>query len=206
MKTKLLLSAAVLGMASIVDALAEISLNIPVPPGFSMIANQLDNSGGNTVAVLLPSVPIGTTLYKYLPPSGYDINTFEFGEWSQPDMTLNPGEGAVIFNPGDEFDALFVGEVTQGELSIALVAGVQIVASQVPLSGALDTDLGFPVEQADAVALLDNASGDFSVFLFDLGEWIPRGTVVIHVGEAFFLHTHTDRLWTQTFNGLNVSP
>jgi hypothetical protein len=73
MRTKLLLSAAVLGVAGVIAASAQVYsvnvvgyINVAVPPGFSMIANQLD-SGNNTVGSLMPSVPELTVLYKFVP-------------------------------------------------------------------------------------------------------------------------------------------
>jgi hypothetical protein len=206
MRTKLLLSAAVLGVAGIVAASAQVYsvnvvgyINVAVPPGFSMIANQLDNSGNNTLAALLPTVPEGTTIYKFRPAMGdYDISGFEFGEWSQAGMTLNPGEGAFIFNPGTAaFNALFVGEVKQGALSTPLVAGFQIVASQVPQTGALDADLGFPAAEGDIVYQFNNATGDYKIGGFEFGEWSVVPTPA--VGEAFFVNKAAGTSWTRNF-------
>ena len=204
MRTKLLLSTAVLGVAGIIAASAQVFsvnvvgyINVDVPPGFSMIANQLDN-GDNTVAALLPTVPDGTTIYKFIPATGsYDVSSFEFGEWSQAGMTLNPGEGAFILNPGEAFQALFVGEVKQGALSTDLVAGFQIVASQVPQSAELDTVLGFPVAEGDQVFQFNNATSDYTVGSYEFGEWslvpVPR------VGEAFFVNKVAAGTWTRDF-------
>lgn len=202
MRTKLLLSAAVLGVAGIIAASAQVYsvnvvgyINVPVPPGFSMIANQLD-SGDNTVGNLMPAPPEGTTLYKFV-GGAFAINAFEFGEWSIPDMTLEPGEGAFINNTsGAEFMALFVGEVKQGALTTPLTAGFQIVSSQVPQSGALDADLGFPVAEGDVVYLFDNATGQYSIAAFEFGEWAAP---VPAVGEAFFVNKTAAASWTRNF-------
>jgi hypothetical protein len=170
-------------------------INVPVPPGFSMIANQLD-SGDNTVGSLLPAPPDGTTIYKFVGGS-YIANTYEFGEWGLPGMTMDPGEGAFIFNPdAAAFNALFVGEVKQGTLTTPLVAGFQIVASQVPQSGALDTDLGFPVVDGDTVYQFDNTAGSYSVATYEFGEWTAP---VPAVGEAFFVNKANAVVWTRDF-------
>jgi len=202
MRTKLLLSAAVLGVAGIVAASAQVYsvnvvgyINVPVPSGFSMIANQLDN-GDNAVATLWPTAPEGTTLYKFV-NNAYLINSYEFGEWSIPTMTLAPGEGAFIYNPGEAFNALFVGEVKQGELTTPVPQGFSIVSSQVPQSGALDTELGFPVSEGDVVYRFDNASGSYSISAFEFGEWAAP---VPLVGEAFFVNKVSAVNWTRTFN------
>jgi hypothetical protein len=203
MRTKLLLSAAVLGVAGIVAASAQVYsvnvvgyINVDVPTGFSMIANQLD-SGDNTVANLLPAPPEGTTIYKFV-GGAYVINAFEFGEWSIPTMTLNPGEGAFISNTsGAVFKALFVGEVKQGELTTLLSQGFQIVASQVPQSGALDTELGFPVAEGDVVYQFNNATGGYSISAYEFGEWAAP---VPAVGEAFFVNKVSAAAWTREFS------
>jgi hypothetical protein len=202
MRTKLLLSAAVLGVAGVIAASAQVYsvnvvgyINVAVPPGFSMIANQLD-SGNNTVGSLMPAPPEGTTIYKFV-NNTYQINAFEFGEWADAAMTMNPGEGAFISNPTTEaFNALFVGEVKQGSLQTPLVAGFQIVSSQVPQSGGLDTELGFPVAEGDVVYLFDNATGQYSIFAYEFGEWI---TPVPKVGEAFFVNKVAAATWTRDF-------
>lgn len=202
MRTKLLLSAAVLGVAGIIAASAQVYsvnvvgyINVPVPPGFSMIANQLD-SGNNTVGSLLPAPPEGTTIYKFVNGS-YIINAFEFGEWSIAGMTLNPGEGAFINNPTTAaFNALFVGEVKQGTLTTGIPAGFSIVASQVPQSAALDTVLGFPVVEGDVVYLFNNATGTYSISAFEFGEWVAP---VPKVGEAFFVNKVSAVNWVRDF-------
>jgi len=208
MRTKLLLSAAVLGVAGVIAASAQVYsvnvvgyINVDVPPGFSMIANQLE-SGNNTVGSLMPAVPEGTTIFKFNPATGaYVGNTFEFEAWADPAMTLNPGEGAFIKNPTTEtFKALFVGEVKQGTLSTPLVKGFQIVASQVPQTGALDDVLGFVPEDGDTVFVFNNATGAYVGSTFEFEEWTAP---VPKVGEAFFVSKHatsTLTAWTRTFN------
>jgi hypothetical protein len=205
MRTKQLLSAAVLGVAGIIAASAQVYsvnvvgyINVPVPSGFSMIANQLD-SGNNTVGSLMPSVPEGTTIFKFVPSTGaYAANIFEFEEWGDPAMTLNLGEGAFIFNPEAPFNALFVGEVSQGALSTPLVAGFQIVASQVPQAGALDTVLGFVPEENDTVYRFDNATGAYTAATYEFGEWVAPE---LRVGEAFFLDKQgSATAWTRNFS------
>jgi hypothetical protein len=196
----------VLGVAGIIAASAQVYsvnvvgyINVDVPTGFSMIANQLD-SGNNTVGSLMPSVPDNTTLFKFNPTTGaYVANTFEFGEWGDPTMTLNPGEGAFIQNlSGALFKALFVGEVKQGALSTPLVKGFQIVSSQVPQAGAVDSILGFVPEEGDTVYRFNNATGAYSAATYEFGEWVAP---VLNVGEAFFLDKQGDgTAWTRTFN------
>jgi hypothetical protein len=172
-------------------------INVDVPVGFSMIANQLD-SGDNTVANLMPEVPEGTTLFKFVPATGaYAGNTFEFGEWANPAMTLEPGEGAFI-STAEAFTALLVGEVKQGALSTPLVQGFQIVASQVPQAGAVDSVLGFVPEEGDTVYRFNNATGSYASATYEFGEWFAPS---LEVGESFFLFkVGAATSWDRTFN------
>jgi hypothetical protein len=198
----------VLGVAGIIAASAQVySVNVvgyiqvPVPPGFSMIANQLD-SGNNVVTNLFPAFPEGTTLFKFNPTTGaYQGNVFEFGEWADPTMTLGNGDGAFILNPGTTpFNALFVGEVKQGTLNTPLVAGFQIVSAQVPQSGALDTVLGFPIAEGDTVFRFNNATGSYVGATYEFGEWPGGAAPAPNVGEAFFVNRVAAGTWTRTFN------
>jgi subtilisin family serine protease len=80
-----------------------------------MIANPL-NAVDNRVSVLLPDVPNNTKLYKWDDViDQFIINTFRNGAWTDPNMTLAPGEG-VIFQTGSTYTKSFVGEILQGYL------------------------------------------------------------------------------------------
>jgi hypothetical protein len=181
-------------------------INVDVCPGFSMIANQLvQPTGENTVAKLFAGVPEGTTLYMFDPStSAYLVNSFEVGEWTLPNMTLSPGQGAFIKNPGTTpFKVTFVGEVPQGNLSTPLVAGFQVVSSQVPQKAALDTVLGFPVVETDVVYLFDCATQNYVVKAYEIGEWTGGTAPEPNVGEAFFVKkaaTPAPTPWTRSFS------
>ena len=80
-------------------------MTLTLPSGKSLISNPLAN-GGNRVSDILPSVPSGSTLAKFNPATGkWETNTFT-SAWSQPGMTLAPGEGAVFDNKGDAFSVI----------------------------------------------------------------------------------------------------
>src|SRR5262249_38945303 len=73
--------------------------------GLALVANQLNNPAGNTIAVLLPNVPNATKVLKFnVASQSFQTATkvpFLPG-WvggSGPSTTLNPGEGAYIQNP-----------------------------------------------------------------------------------------------------------
>ena len=95
MRTKTLLLSAVIGAAGLASASADVFsvnavgfVNITAPDGFSMIANPLDNKAGNDLNHVLPSVPIGTTIFKFN-GVGYDQSTF-IADWT-PNLSLSPG-------------------------------------------------------------------------------------------------------------------
>jgi hypothetical protein len=170
-------------------------INLTIPVGFSMIANQL-NSANNTVGALLPTVPDGTTIYKYN-GVGYDINLYDAG-WGNPAMTLNPGEGAFIRVVGSPLAVTFVGEVTQGAASnMTIQPGFSIISSKVPQAANLDT-LGFPAVDGDTVYRFNNATGLYSTSLYDAG-W-GGGAPTVAVGEAFFIRKIGTGNWNRNFN------
>lgn len=209
MRTKTLLLSAAVGAAGLLAASAQVYsvnsvgyVNLAIPPGFSMIANPL-NAADNTIGALFDpaktGLPDGTTIYKFNSSTGqYSVNVLDFGAWANPSDTLNPGEGAFIRNVGPATTITFVGEVMQGTLTQSLPQGFSIQASQVPQSGQLDTDLGFPAVDGDTVFMFVNSTGQYSVHAFDFGAWnVPP---VPAVGESFFVQKIAAATWTRNFS------
>jgi hypothetical protein len=208
MRTKtLLLSAAALGAAGLITTSAQVYsvnavgyINVAVPTGFSLIANQL-NHGNNTLGAVLPTAPDGTTVYKFT-GTGYEISTFDEldAAWSNPNITMAPGEGAFIRNSGAAaFTLTFVGEVPQGNLSNTLPQGFSIRSSQVPQAGRVTTDLGLPANDGDTIYQF--RSGGFVINSFDEldNAWGPAEPNVA-VGESFFLRRAAAGNWARNFN------
>jgi hypothetical protein len=164
-----------------------------------MIANQLDNLHGNLVADLMPAdAPEGTIVYKFA--GTFSINTFEFGEWGDANMTLAPGEGAFILNPTDTaYKVTFVGEVPQGTLNTDLPAGLAIVSSQVPQAGHLSDVLGYSGDEGDIVYRFrrEGAEG-YTIYTFEFGEWSAAPN--IEVGEGFWVQKVAAGMWTRDFS------
>lgn len=206
MRTKTLLLTAALSAVGVASSLAQVFsvnavgyVNVTVAPGFQMIANPLEATS-NTVSALLSNVPEGTIIYKFNSATGqYSINTFDFGEWSSPNETLAPGEGAFIRNPGTTaINVTFVGEVKQGALSNPIPAGFSIRSSQVPQTGTL-VDLGFPGVDGDIVYKFNEGTQSYSIFSFDFGAWDPAPPVV-EVGESVFVSKVAASSWNRTFS------
>jgi len=202
----------VLSAASVASSLAQVYsvnavgyVNVVIPPGFSLIANPLDNKTGNKVPDLFPTVPNGTTVYKFDDTTHQFVaNNFFFG-WNLPNMTLIPGEGVFIYNgTATPVTTTFVGEVMQGgpgtpnaTLSNPIPAGFSIRASQVPQKGILDTELKFPVSNGDTVYRFDNALNTFVAHNYFFG-WniVPTN----NVAEAFFVNKASAANWTRDFS------
>lgn len=209
MRTKALLATAALGCALTAGLNAQVYsenvvgyINLTAKPGFNLLANQLIQQD-NTVAALLTGVPGGTTVYKYDPATGYDINSYDadFEEWEKPDMTLSPGEGFWLWNPSDQDVVItLVGEVPQGELTVELAEGFNLVSSPVPQAGKVGTDLGMPVGGGDVVYLFSPDSGYFiSTYDADFEEW-DNGEPEVQVGDGFWVHKAAAATWTRNFS------
>ena len=221
MRTKTLVLTAVLSVAGAAASFAQAVysvnavgyVNKVIPPGYSMIANPLNNTAanGNTVAVLFPSVPNGTSIFKYDESTHLFVGNSYLFAWSNPNMTLVPGEGAFINNPTTTaFTNTFLGEVAQGgpgtpnpTLSNPIPQGFSIRSSQVPQKGQLDTDLKFPVANGDSIFQFDNASGSYvgHGYLFGWAGTPPTNDVA----EAFFVNKVSATTWTRDFT-VNTTP
>ena len=173
-------------------------VNVTVPVGFSLLANPLLN-GDNKVGTVLAGLPDFTAIYKFNPGTGSFVGNNYIEGWQNPNMTLAPGEGVFINNTsGASFVITFTGEVAQGNLVTALPAGFSIVSSQVPQSGALDSVLGFPVQDFDAVFKFNAATQTYQTFK-DFEGW-GGSAPTVNVGEAVFVNKASSGSWTRNFN------
>jgi hypothetical protein len=211
MRTKALLVGAIIGAASLASSMAQVYsvnivgyINVPIKPGWNLIANQLNNSAGNTVAALMPAPAYALSVYTYIAAAqSYDNSNYDtdFQEWDKPGLAINPGAGAFILNSGPEWTLTLVGEVQTGTSTIDLVQGWQLVAPVVPQDGHLQNDLGYtPSPGGDSVYFYDAPSQAYinANYDGDFMEWdrAPMCTV----GQGFFLLRTSTGQWTRTFN------
>jgi hypothetical protein len=194
-------------------------VNATYGAGFWLVANPLNaGDGKNTVGMLFghndvgypaPVVPDGCILYKFVNATGaYDINSFDVDQWTDPAMSLAPGDGAFLrIPPGQTAKVTFVGEVLQGNLSNPIPKGFSIKSSQVPQAAVLtkdvnmpaDTlDLGFPAADGDIVYKWKNAEKVYGIYAFDVDQWSEPP--IIDVAESFFVRKVAATTWTRTFN------
>lgn len=208
MRTQLILTTAVLGVAGSLSAYAQVYsvnavgyINLSVPAkGFSLAANQL-NAGGNTINEVLPTAPDGTVVFRYAGAAGFVSNIRDFGEWTVPTMVLAPGTGFFVQNNGAApLTLTLVGEVPQGNLTTALTAGLNLVASQVPQAGKLVTDLKFSAVDGDIVYQWDSATQGYkNPNAFDFGDW-TGGEPNLAVAEGVFVQKAAAGSWNRTFS------
>jgi hypothetical protein len=180
-------------------------INQSIPNGFSMIANQLNNSPNNTVAALFPAPADGTRIYKFnTATGGFIIMQYIDGEWSPEatTQTLNPGEGAYIFAPA-AFTHTFVGEVALTS-TVNLPAGFSMVGSalpqSLPLTGTPPAGLGFPIGDGDRIYRFNPATGGFLIDQFVDGEWSNGAPPTPAIGEGFYAFNNgAAKGWSRTF-------
>jgi len=219
MRTKTLALTAALTAAGALTSMAQVYsvnivgyINLNVPQGFSMIANQLNATPDNTLETLLPAPPEGTTIYKFNPAAGsYYVYLFSADNpgWLPQNggpahTTLNPGEGAFVAMPSATAVTL-VGEV-QLVSTYPLNNGFQIVSSVIPQSDNLD-NLGFPPTEGDFAYQFNHAAGSYYIWQWsaDNPGWAPQNATPTliptpAVGESFFFATSGGaRTWNRTF-------
>lgn len=205
MRTQLILTTAVLGVAGSLGASAQVYsvnavgyINVSVPAGkLNLVANQL-NAGGNKISEVL--APAGdVTVYTYA-AGAFTLNAYSLGEWANPNQVVGPGTAFFIKNEGTtDMTLTFVGEVPQGNLSTPLAAGLNLTGSQVPQAGRLVADLGYPVADDDTVYKWDIAGQTYVLNAYSLGEW-GSGEPTIGVGEGFWVQKAAAATWNRTFS------
>jgi len=141
-------------------------------------------------------------VYKYSPANGFsqsDAYLTGIGWLSGGTLTINPGEGVFASCPANG-SITFVGTVLQGNLTNKIAAGFNMIGSQVPQTGLLQTQLGFNPNNQDQLYFWSPASQSYATqaaYLTGIG-WLS-GEPTINVGQAFFLSTGATNNWTRTF-------
>ncbi len=211
MKTKALLLTVAIGAAGVATSMAQVYsqnavgyINLSVPNGFSMIANQLVQANGYSLSNLFPNPAPATTIYKFT-GTGYQISTFDDADlvWTpNPSSTVDLGTGVFILSPGPQTLTL-VGEVPQGTLTTPTPTGFSIRSSQVPQQATVAA-LGLVGQPNDVIYKM--VSGAYQIFTFDDADlvWTPGAAAgpTINVGEGFFLNKAPggSTSWVRTFS------
>lgn len=203
-------------------------VNVTCPPGFSIIADQLQGTN-NTIGSLLnnaaangaPGPYEGIQLYKW---NGSQF-TFDTGDnqlsgnangWDNNGViTLNPGEAAWINNNrSTNLTLTFVGTVPQGSLTNTMPGPnkFSLISSVVPQAGDLVTNMGLTnYNDGDQVYVFNNPPKTYAQYTVDktlggagyLGQWDPPGDPQVNVGQGFWYHTSgtgTTVNWVRNFS------
>ena len=172
-------------------------VSVTLPPGFSMIANPLAGSVSR-VADLFNGWPEGTSLNKYdTRLFALDKNEVKDGRWVNGSEKLMPGEGAIFFNPTQDYKShSFVGEVLQGSLSTPIPSGFSIRSSPVPRASTLD-ELLFPITDGDVIHLFDRDRQKYVLYPYAEGKWSAEPPVV-GAGESFWVAKAKPGNWTRS--------
>jgi len=222
MRTKALIIAAALGLASAASSMAQAVysvnvvgyINVTMKPGFNLVANQLNATPNNGLDSVLPASPLESQLLKFV--SGNftaDIsdgaNWIDAGTGNPSTTTVSPGEAFFYFNPANtDRIATLVGEVKQGSSTVQLKPGYNMISTVVPQSIPLTTANGFP-QVLEALFLTFNPStqGYDPTLINDGTDWIDAGTgnpavAQPTVGQGFFYFNPGNSIinWTRSFN------
>lgn len=193
MKMTIPVWAASLLLASVLAVPAQnCSHSLNVPSGYSMIANHCDN-GGNTVGVLMPSVPVGSRLVKFnkMTQKLENAATFTSTGWVPATATLHPGEGAFFCNPGAPFTLNFNGTAHTPVLPVTIPPATWcILSAQQPVQGNYGNIVGAPPADDTTVFRYDPVTGSYISYLYDgaAGAWTPSDPTA-NVGESVWVCT-----------------
>lgn len=170
-------------------------VTITLVPGFSLVSSPL-HSADPRLSILFKGMPDGTTVNQFSALQHKLIDAaLERGKWTNESLRLEPGEGAIVFNPSSDYkDISFVGDVPQGNFSTPIPAGFSLRSSLLPQAGRLDADLGFPISDGDVVHLFDRDKQSYVLYPFQDGAWKPQAPIV-GVGESFWIAKKEGRNW-----------
>jgi hypothetical protein len=215
MKTKAMLLAAA-AVAFVASSQAQVYsvnavgyVNTTLKPGFNLVSNPLlaaDNSIGNVFKNIQGTIPGGLSVFKFVNNNFVSASWDEFDLKFAPDeaaaVTVVPGEGVFVFNPGTtDLKVTFVGEVVQGNTTTPIPKGFSIKSSVVPQAGKPDA-FGLPGAPGDSLYKYDTTIKNYVSSTFDEfdAKWVPD-LPVINVGEAFFYFRAGNATnWTRTFS------
>jgi hypothetical protein len=225
MRTKTLLLTAALGAASLATSMAQVYsvnsvgyINLSLPAGYSLIANQL-NTGNNGLNAVLPSVPVESLVLTFA-NNNYNTDIFDGTAWldnatgNPTTTTVEPGKGFFVFNPtAGNVVATLVGEVPQGpSLSVSLPPGYKLISGIVPQELSLTTANGFPqvaeMQYQTYIRAGQPGGPGYDVLINDGTQWLDNDTgdpadARARVGEGFFIFNPsatTTYNWTRCFN------
>jgi hypothetical protein len=217
MKSKALLIAAAALAAGVMTSQAQVYsqnivgyINVPLQPGYNLVANQLDLDGTGTNNSINTVVGTGTlpnlTQVLVWTGSSYVTTTYSAsaGKWNVNNQTvtngMNPGSGFFIKIPATDpaTNVTFVGNVITGTNTYPVVAGYQILAPSGPVAGTLDTTNGLKPTKLDQILVWNGSS--YSTHTYSGTAWNGGGDPQLVVGQSVFYNSKVNTNWTQILN------
>jgi hypothetical protein len=168
---------------------------------FACLANPLNN-GTNTLDEILPNAPNNTSLVFEFTSSGFVSYTKRATGWAgAAGRPFGPGKGFFVQNTGTTPITLtFVGEVPEGTKTVDIATGFNLIASQFPLAGAVETALGLPAVNNNRLHQWVPAVQNYVTFTRRATGWTGgTGEPTVGVGEGFFFETQAPTNWTRTY-------
>jgi len=214
MKAKTLLIAAAALAAGVMTSHAQVYsqnivgyINVPLTPGYNLIANQLDVDGTGTNNSIYTAVgtnlPNGTIVQAWN-GAGYSSTKFAAasGKWNVNNSVItnamNPGVGFFIQIPGAVgTNVTFVGNVITGTNVYPVVPGFQIISSSGPVAGGITTVNNYHANKNDIVEVWNGAG--YTSHKWSGTAW-GAGEPVLNVGQSVFLDAAAATNWTQILN------
>jgi hypothetical protein len=174
----------------------------------ALIANQFQK-GRNSVEELFSysDFPDLLTVSKQNSDrTGYDNSTFDqdIPGWSNPTLTLSPGEGAWLQNPNNPdhkaCNVTFIGTVREGSLVNIVPPGYSIRSAMVPQALTISA-LGYPGYPGDSILRWTGSIFDSYYYDPDANRWTANEPF-LNVGEAFWIYSDSlnSRDWTRDFS------
>jgi hypothetical protein len=194
-------------------------INTPVLPNgqFVFIQNPLQGAT-NDLADLFPGVPTNTKVWEFVSGNWTAYTKRANGTFSGYNgHQIYPGEGLFVQSATTDtvgFTNTFTGTVITGTnvLSYLTGGGFTPLANLAPVSGRIQTDLGFPAVNGDKIWTFDPTLGWQTATRRTSswsGAWFSgtngvagSGEPVIRVGQAFFVQgsgATTSGSWTNVF-------
>lgn len=162
---------------------------LSVVAGWQLIANQFDR-GGNTLDEIMPGVPDGCVVVKFVnasqtwaTPSLYVAGS----GWQPKNITLSPGEGAFLHSPS-AFSLTFQGRTRTPVLPLSLPGGWSMVSRQLAVPGDFASIVGPAPIAGDEVHRWSRPQQEYVRVQYD-GDfelWLPTVPVAA-VGEAWWV-------------------
>jgi hypothetical protein len=172
--------------------------NVAIRQRAQLISNPLSNRANRADEILtsLTSVPEGTKLAKF---DGRNWLTNEYlqGVWTFPEMTLSPGEGALLLGTTN-WTLTWVGAIPQGELKVWIPAGGSLRSSLVPQTGKLSELLQFPKVTGTKIYRVDDTGQFVLRATCTNAGWEPEEPTIL-AGESFYIEAPHEFVWNRAF-------